>query len=37
MLATLAVSMAGLWLMTTARHMLASGSGSASRRSAKTA
>ena len=37
MLATLAASMGGLWVIATARHALASGSGSPSRRSAKTA
>ena len=37
MLATLAASMGGLWVIATARHALASGSGSPSRRPAKTA
>jgi hypothetical protein len=37
MLATLAASMGALWVIATARHMLTSGSGSLSRRSAKTA
>jgi hypothetical protein len=37
MLATLAASMAGLWVIATARHTLTSGSGSPSRRPAKTA
>ena len=37
MLAVLAASMAGLWVIATARHALASGSGSPSQRRAKTA
>jgi hypothetical protein len=37
MLAALAASMAGLWVIATARHMLMAGSGSRSRRPAKTA
>jgi len=37
MLAVLAASVAGLWVIATARHALVSGSGSPSRRSAKTA
>ena len=37
MLATLAASMGGLWVIATARHTLASVSGSPSRRLAKTA
>lgn len=37
MLATLAASMGGLWLIATVRHALTSGSGSASRHSARTA
>ncbi len=37
MLAMLTASMAGLWVLATARHMLTSGSGSLSRRPAKTA
>ena len=37
MLATLAASMGGLWVIATARHTLTSGSGSPSRRPAKTA
>ncbi len=37
MLATLAASMGGLWVIATARHTLASGSGSPSRRPAKIA
>ena len=37
MLATLAASIGGLWLIATARHTLASGSGSSSRRPAKIA
>ena len=36
-LATLAASMAGLWLIATARHMVASGSRSSSRQPVKTA
>jgi len=36
MLAALAASMGGLWVIATARHTLASGSGSPSRRPAKT-
>jgi hypothetical protein len=35
--AMLAASMAGLWVIATARHTLTSGSGSPSRRRAKTA
>ena len=37
MLAALAASMGGLWVIATAGHTLTSGSGSPSRRSAKTA
>ena len=37
MLATLAASVGGLWVIATARHTLASGGGSPSRRPAKTA
>ena len=37
MLAALAASMAGLWVIATARHMLTAGSGSRSRQLAKTA
>ena len=37
MLATLAASMAALWVLATARHVLASGTGSPSRRAARTA
>ena len=37
MLAALAASMGGLWVIATARHTLASGSGSPSRRPPETA